>query len=90
MAEVKGTAVGKSQVKRFYIPGLSVSDTCPACGNTVVHDLSKDPHYIGYPTFGEEFDYGFYCPEDGYGKHCGQSWSVRMKLVVTLEMIDGN
>lgn len=65
-------------VKRFYLPGVTVSDTCPKCKGHVVEDFGAD--YLSYPVANVEFEHSMYCQK------CDHNWKVDMILRVSLEI----
>jgi len=71
-------------VKRFYAP-FEVSAACPDCGRVCVRDLSTN--YLGYPVVGEPFDLRLTCFDDE-GEETGHEWSVRVRLDMTLTLVE--
>jgi hypothetical protein len=77
---VKGKARGQLDVKRFYLPGVTISDDCPKCRREVAYPLSTgNDRYLSYPIVGEPSDFHFYCHE------CGAEWTVRLLLTISLK-----
>lgn len=78
---VEGTARGELDVKRCYLPGLTIRSQCsqcPKCGAAYAADLSDQ--YLSYPKVGEPEGWGCYCSKDD----CGHEWEVMLRLDVTL------
>jgi len=62
-------------LKRLYIPGTILSDTCPKC--KIENNVDLADQYLSYPKANEPYDYGFYCSE------CSHEWN--RKILVTLK-----
>jgi len=73
--KIEGKAKGKIEVKRFYTPGITISDTCPKCGKEVTHGGEE---YFSYPTLGAKEMVYFYCGD------CDEEWQdhVIIDLIV--------
>lgn len=65
-------------VKRFYIPGTTISSVCPKCHTRETRDLGD--HYLMYPKLNTPFNYFFYCQNED----CQYEWSEKVILRVTL------
>ena len=80
---VAGTVVNGTtadiDVKRFYLPGTTVSATCWQCGKQVVHDFSND--YLSYPTANAPQTLGLYC------RACEAEMEVQIVLKVSIEVV---
>jgi hypothetical protein len=77
MVKVTGTMqAAELEVKRFYMPGVEVTATCPKCKREVERDLGD--HYLSYPPVGKPFEESMYC--DG----CDHSWEVGLVLRIEL------
>lgn len=73
---------GKSfeiDVKRFYMPGHELADTCKKCGQVVTHDLGE--RYISYPVANEPADHCFYCGE------CDHEWKRKILVTVAVHLL---
>jgi len=68
-------------VKRFYLPGVSLEGKCPKCDGTVVEDFSRE-NYLSYPMANEVFEHGLYC------EHCAHEWTVKLRLVLKLDLVE--
>lgn len=73
--KIEGQVKGQSETKRFYLPGIKVSDECPKCGETNIWDGSDE--YISYPLFGTPFEFNFCCA-------CEAEWSKLVTLNLAL------
>lgn len=50
--KITGTCEGADlNIKRFYMPGIEISDICPKCKTDWVHDFGDWP--LNYPVVGE-------------------------------------
>lgn len=74
--QIKGKAEGRVDCKRFYLPGITVSDDCPNCGKTVINDM--DNEYFAYPRIGKPIPLHFWCG-------CDEEWDVMVTLEVALK-----
>jgi hypothetical protein len=74
-------------VKRFYLPGVGLSSTCPGCGEGVAIYFTQT-HCLSYPTANEDTEFTFYhgdcSADDG-----GTEWTVKIRLVVDLLAVEG-
>ena len=66
--QIKGTCDGGSHGKRFYMPGIVITDTCPKCGEPYKRDTGD--YYLSYPTGGEPIKISGYCGE------CNHEWTM--------------
>lgn len=81
MPEIIGTPEPIEDVtKRFYMPGVTIKDTCPNCGHVCQVDLGD--HCIYYPTFNAPMKFSMYCCEDG----CEHEWDIQIIIRVTTEL----
>jgi hypothetical protein len=78
VTKIRGRGAGKTDEKRFYLPGIVVDSTCPRCSTALEHDLGE--HYLSYPVMGEPFDLHLCCRDE----KCWHNWSVRVRLDVAL------
>lgn len=69
-------------VKRFYLPGTTISDICPKCQKRCEYDLGD--HYLSYPSANETISFNCYCDD------CNFDWSVAIKLHIFLSLEDTN
>lgn len=69
----------KIDVKRFYLPGCTLSGVCPNCKKAFERDFGS--RYLAYPKANESFDVFLWCSE------CDHEWVVAMRLNVTLELL---
>lgn len=75
--EINGTMDGTLNIKRCYMPGITVADHCPKCSTPWERDM--EDHYISYPRVGVPHDVRGHCQE------CGHQWPVMVILRVTVE-----
>lgn len=68
-----------SSVKRLFLPGLEIVDTCSKCKSETRRDLDDD--YLDYPAFGAELDIRLSCHE------CLNEWTVKGRLSLSLELL---
>lgn len=73
--KIQGEVKGPSETKRFYLPGIKVSDQCPKCGET--NCWNGNDEYISYPPFGTPFELDFCCA-------CEAEWVKVVMLNLTL------
>jgi len=80
---VAGTVVNGTtadiDVKRFYLPGTTVSAICWQCFQQVTHDFSRD--YLSYPTVNTPQKLGLYC------RACEAEMEVEIVLKVSIEVV---
>lgn len=84
---INGTATGTIDCKRLQLPGVSLSSTCPGCGETVTHDL--DDYYLSHPTIGEPESYDFEhhdCPKPT-GEWDSTEWVVWIQCDFTIKAV---
>jgi hypothetical protein len=67
-------------VKRFYLPGVTLRATCPKCNHPWVHDMAH--HYLSYPVANVPFEDNAYCPE------CEHEWTFRLRLNLSLGVVE--
>jgi hypothetical protein len=67
------------EIKRCYLPGVSLEGTCPKCGAPYARDCEDD--YLSYPTVNEPFKETCYCAK------CQHEWKVTLRLTITLEVV---
>jgi hypothetical protein len=67
------------EVKRFYVPGVVLTATCPKCG--AVKEVDLGDHYLSYPKANEPNDYGFYCSE------CSHEWNRKILVTLKVELL---
>lgn len=65
-------------VKRFYLPGVTITDHCPSCRK--LRHFDGDSEYISNPILNEPEAVTMYCED------CEENWEVDvvLTLVVTL------
>lgn len=72
--------------KRFYLPGVVLTSTCPHCG-TMVQKRMGD-RYLGNPQVGVPIEYGMYhqyrTPDGQWHDH---QWKVLVQLDITLRSV---
>jgi len=87
MTEIIGVpTVGKEiDVKRFYIPGVTVRAECPECGAVHESDLGVD--YLSYPELGKPEPVYFIC-EDGEDHYVEFDVEVIIGLTIVLARSD--
>jgi hypothetical protein len=75
---IKDTATGSViDVKRFYLPGVTVEDDCPSCGKIWTWD--GDNEYLSYPIMGDKVDLYAAC-------ECGANWDIKITLGVKISL----
>lgn len=86
-ARIEGTPGGMEvDVKRFYVPGVTVFSTCPECGYEVERDLSHE--YLSHPVVGEPEAVYFYCEGgDREESHEVAEWHEDVILGLTLNAV---
>jgi len=83
---VEGRAHGVLNVKRLYLPGVVIRQTCTECGHVLLRDYdgfhANNPlghgSYLGRPPVNEAFDLPCWCPE------CDHEWTEPVELRVAL------
>jgi hypothetical protein len=65
--------------KRFYMPGVVLSDTCPKCKKKVKQAM--EDNYLSYPTANRAFDHTMWCDA------CSHEWKVKLILNVELKEV---
>lgn len=63
-------------IKRFYLPGVTITDECTKCGAEYKTDLGD--HYLSYPIIGKN-TFTAYC-------ECGHEWDIKVILGVALSL----
>lgn len=71
------------EVKRFYLPGVKITSTCPDCGSPVTRDLARD--YLSYPTIGENTMGMYHYHED---TDTDVVWDVKVVLHVSVRVLN--
>lgn len=71
-------------IKRFYLPGLVITATCPGCSRTL--EWNGDIQYLSFPLVNEPFDERMYC-EDCEEADRESNPVVRLILRVGLEVV---
>jgi len=74
---VNKDAAVELDVKRFYVPGVMLTDDCPKCGERYARDLGDD--YLSYPVANRPFDFTVYC-------ECGHEWTAKLILRLSVEV----
>jgi hypothetical protein len=75
-----GTVEGENiDVKRFYLPGISIKGVCPKCQAPWEHSFGEN--YLSYPTVGAVMRVGGYCQE------CDHEWSMGVVLSMSLSLV---
>lgn len=74
---VEGSAHGVLELKRLYLPGVVIRQTCTECGHVRLRDYGHDS-YLGWPPVNEAFDLPCWCPE------CDHEWTEPVELRVAL------
>lgn len=69
---------GNIDVKRFYLPGISLESCCPKCGMKVTRDFGAN--YISYPVVGKPEPAYMYCEE------CDEEWRVSLILDISVRV----
>lgn len=81
--KITGKVSGKSDDKRFRLPGVKIEYTCPGCGDEGVKDVDAG-HYFSYPVLGKSFEYTMWCDK------CDHEWKVNLQIDITLKIIEWN
>lgn len=74
------------EVKRFYIPGVTVYSTCPNCMKE--HKFDFDNEYISYPVVNAPEKVHFYCTDCDEAGEDVFEWTEELILRMTLESAD--
>jgi len=74
--KIEGTFSGELDIKRCYLPGVTLTDTCKKCGHEVTNDYESE--YLSYPKVGTPTEISLYCPT------CNFDWRVQVLLNLTL------
>jgi hypothetical protein len=83
---VSGHACGEIDEKRFFIPGLKLTGTCPTCSATVEVDFSDA--YLTYPSIGEPIRFGMrHAVENDEGYDDEHEWIVMLHLDISLTVL---
>lgn len=71
-------------VKRFYIPGIILSSTCPHCSK--IFEKNMEEHYLSYPEANVPIDVHFYheTEEDAEGNSSSHEWSEKIILSISI------
>lgn len=81
--KIEGTCEATELGKRVYLPGITLRDTCPACGAEYTKDLGDS--YLSYPTVGQAKIIHGYCGA------CEHEWVLGSVVVrVTLEIAESH
>lgn len=65
-------------IKRCYMPGYEITDTC-YCGAELHDDLGDN--YLSYPTVNAPFEHTLYCNE------CDAEKEIKLLLTLNLELV---
>lgn len=87
MNRIEGSCKGAEiDVKRFYVPGVTIHTECPKCGSQKQLDLGDD--YLSHPVAGSPERVGFYCESETEGpeKYCNTEWDVKVILDITVRL----
>lgn len=79
MAQIEGEARDDIDVKRFYLPGIIIRETCGKCNSEMVKDMARE--YFSYPKWGEPQDVFMYC------RDCNTETKLKVKLSCKLEIV---
>jgi hypothetical protein len=81
MNTIEGTQENiEIDVKRFYVPGVTVCSECYNCGKPKEVNLGAD--YLSFPVTGKPIPVHFYCGEDA----CNSVWEVDVILDLKLRL----
>lgn len=83
MVIVNSTEPFEFGVKRFYVPGASLTDKCPKCGRERHSDLGDQ--YIMYPSANTPTKVNLYCDDEN--GVCGHEWTAMVIVRVTIEAV---
>ena len=78
MIKIEGVCNGIELDKRFYLPGVVLSDECPKCKEIVEKDLGDD--YLSYPVVGKPYTIDLYC------EPCDHYWVGKVLVEVTIKV----
>lgn len=79
MSEIIGDCSGDLNIKRMYLPGLTIKSNCPKCGREESKDFSRD--YLADAKVGSPTPVYFFCDD------CTDDWQVQVQISITLEVI---
>lgn len=80
MATITKGQQGKVEVgvKRFYLPGVTIHDKCPECGEEMVRDLGSSCIY--YPVLNEPTKVSMCCSKE-------HEWEVPVVITVDIKVL---
>ncbi len=67
------------------MPGFAIESDCPKCGQNYHQDLANE--YLSHPPINEPFDYEFCCYGQNEDGDCGEEWTVKVILRISLEIV---
>jgi hypothetical protein len=80
MAEIIGEIqTGELDIKRLYLPGLVIRDTCPNCGKECSNDLGEVS--TSYPVINAPTTYTLYC-----GDGCEHEWEIPIVIDMKIRL----
>jgi hypothetical protein len=76
---IVGEALGPTNVKRFYLPGVKAMDECAKCNRTI--EIGYSDHYLSDPVAGDRCKIYFWCED------CDYEWEQEAVLKISLVSI---
>lgn len=80
-SRVTGKCRSEIDIKRLYLPGISVYSNCPRCEKE--HKVDLEDYPLSYPVSGGASDVNFYCDDDVC---VGMEWSESVLLEILVEI----
>ena len=78
--KIEGWLTGALNIKRMYMPGVTITVTCPECSDERSQDMGA--RYISHPKINEPIEHDLYCPA------CEHEWSESVFLDVSYYVLD--
>lgn len=69
-------------IKRFYVPGCTITSKCPKCGETDEMDLEQD--YLSYPSLDKPTEVLFRCAS---ANGCETEWTGLVQVSVEIKVV---
>lgn len=80
VVRTQGAKAEELDIKRFYVPGYTITSKCPRCGATAENNLERE--YLSYPSLSEPTEVSFGCNDD-----CDTSWSGLVQVSVEVRAV---
>lgn len=79
VTRAQGTKAEGLDVKRFYLPGCTLTSKCPKCGKTATNDMADT--YLSYPSLDEPTEVAFGCDD------CDDTWEGLVQVSVEIKPV---